>query len=73
MRIPVWLKQAWMARLKRGETEGLAQEYRVAGDAPVIRVEIVRAEHMTRCTGDHQSIGPAAEPAPTIEMDTIQA
>jgi len=37
----------YRARLERGETEGLAHEYRIAGDAPVIRVEIVKAEHMT--------------------------
>ncbi len=37
----------YKARLARGETEGLAHEYRIEGDAPVMRVEITKAEQMT--------------------------
>ncbi len=33
-------------RLARGETEGLAHEYHVPGDAPVLRVAVVTAEKM---------------------------
>ena len=39
--------EAYQAKLKRGETEGLAHEYRIDGDAPVIRVEVTKAETMT--------------------------
>ena len=39
--------EAYKAKLKRGETEGLAHEYRIDGDAPVIRVEVTKAEQMT--------------------------
>jgi len=39
--------EAYKAKLKRGETEGLAHEYRIDGDAPVIRVEVTKAEMMT--------------------------
>jgi len=37
----------YKARLARGETEGLAHEYRIDGDAPVIRVEVTKADKMT--------------------------
>ncbi|WP_299472398.1 2Fe-2S iron-sulfur cluster-binding protein [uncultured Roseibium sp.] len=37
----------YKARLEQGETDGLAHEYRIDGDAPVIRVEIVKADKMT--------------------------
>jgi len=37
----------YRARLERGETDGLAHEYRIEGDAPVIQVEIVKAKAMT--------------------------
>jgi len=40
--------EAYKARLASGETEGLAHEYRIDGDAPVIRVEVTVAEAMTR-------------------------
>ena len=39
--------EAYKARLARGDTEGLAHEYRIDGDAPVIRVEVTKAEKMT--------------------------
>lgn len=39
--------EQYKARLEKGETDGLAHEYSIAGDAPVIRVEIVKAEQMT--------------------------
>jgi reductive dehalogenase len=39
--------EAYKARLKRGDTDGLAHEYRIDGDAPVIRVEVTKAERMT--------------------------
>ena len=37
----------YKAKLARGETEGLAHEYTIQGDAPVIRVEISKVEKMT--------------------------
>ncbi len=39
--------EAYKARLARGDIDGLAHEYRIEGEAPVIRVEITRAERMT--------------------------
>lgn len=39
--------QEYQKRLARGETQGLAHEYHNDGDAPVIRVEISKAEKMT--------------------------
>ncbi|MES0811703.1 2Fe-2S iron-sulfur cluster-binding protein [Roseibium sp. SCPC15] len=38
--------EQYKARLERGETDGIAHEYRIDGDAPVIRVEITKAEQM---------------------------
>jgi len=35
------------ARLQAGETEGLAHEFTIDGDAPVMRVEVTKAERMT--------------------------
>lgn len=37
----------YKARLKRGETDDLAHEYTIEGDAPVIRVEVTKVEQMT--------------------------
>lgn len=37
----------YKARLARGQTEGLAHEYTIVGDAPVIRVEVTKVEKMT--------------------------
>ncbi len=37
----------YKARLARGETDGLAHEYRIEGDAPVVRVQISALEQMT--------------------------
>ena len=39
--------EAYKARLERSDTDGLAHEYRIDGDAPVIRVEVTVAERMT--------------------------
>ncbi|MCK7615083.1 2Fe-2S iron-sulfur cluster-binding protein [Roseibium sediminicola] len=39
--------EEYKARLARGDTKGLAHEYRIDGDAPVIQVQIVKAEAMT--------------------------
>ncbi len=39
--------EEYKARLSRGETEHLAHEYTIEGDAPVIRVEITSVDHMT--------------------------
>ncbi len=39
--------EEYKARLARGETDGLAHEYRIEGDAPVIRVEVAKVERMT--------------------------
>ncbi|CTQ52089.1 3-chloro-4-hydroxyphenylacetate reductive dehalogenase precursor [Roseibium album] len=38
--------EKYKARLEKGDTDGLSHEYRIAGDAPVIRVEIAKAEQM---------------------------
>ena len=37
----------YQARLERGETQGLAHEYRNDGDAPVVRVQVSKVEEMT--------------------------
>ncbi|MGJ8527230.1 reductive dehalogenase [Maritalea sp.] len=37
----------YKARLAKGDTKDLAHEYRIEGDAPVIRVEVTKAEEMT--------------------------
>jgi len=39
--------EQYKAKLAVGEVEGLAHEYRIEGDAPVVRVEITKAEKMT--------------------------
>ena len=39
--------EEYQKRLDRGETEGLAHEYKLSGAAPVIRVEITKAQAMT--------------------------
>lgn len=39
--------EEYQARLDRGETDGLAHEYHADGEAPVIRVEVTKVEHMT--------------------------
>lgn len=39
--------EEYKARLSRGETENLAHEYNIEGDAPVIRVEITDVDQMT--------------------------
>ncbi|NNF78818.1 MAG: 4Fe-4S dicluster domain-containing protein, partial [Rhizobiales bacterium] len=38
--------EEYQARLVRGETQGLAHEYQIEGDAPVIQVEVAKAEMM---------------------------
>ena len=38
--------EQYKAKLARGETEGLAHEYRIEGDAPVIRVEVTKVVPM---------------------------
>lgn len=37
----------YKAKLTKGETDGLAHEYKIEGDAPVVRVEITKSEKMT--------------------------
>ncbi|MBX2839760.1 MAG: 2Fe-2S iron-sulfur cluster binding domain-containing protein, partial [Gammaproteobacteria bacterium] len=39
--------EQYQTKLLRGETEGLAHEYRIEGDAPVLRVELTHVEPMT--------------------------
>ncbi len=39
--------EAYKARLAKGETDGLAHAYKIEGDAPVIRVQVTKAERMT--------------------------
>ncbi len=38
--------EVYKERLAAGETEGLAHEYRIEGDAPVIRLEVTKVEAM---------------------------
>lgn len=54
----------YKARLEKGETEGLAHEYRIAGDAPVIRVEIVKADKMTGGVTKYEFASLDGEPLP---------
>jgi len=37
----------YKVRLEKGDTEGLAHQYSIGGDAPVVRVEVTKAEKMT--------------------------
>ncbi len=39
--------EVYKAKVKRGDIDGLAHEYSIDGDAPVIRVEVTKAETMT--------------------------
>ena len=39
--------EEYQARLDRGDTQGLAHRYQADSEAPVIRVEITKVEHMT--------------------------
>jgi ferredoxin-NADP reductase/ferredoxin len=37
----------YKTRLEKGDTEGLAHQYSIGGDAPVVRVEVTKAKKMT--------------------------
>lgn len=39
--------EEYKIRLKNGDLAGVAHEYRIDGDAPVIRIEVSKVEHMT--------------------------
>ncbi|WP_421979468.1 2Fe-2S iron-sulfur cluster-binding protein [Roseibium sp.] len=56
--------QEYKARLERGDTEGLAHEYTISGNAPVIRVEIVKAEQMTGGVTKYEFAALDGEPLP---------
>ena len=46
--------EEYKARLVRGDVEGLAHEYRIEGDAPVLRVEVTRADEMAQGVGKYE-------------------
>ncbi len=54
----------YKARLARGETDGLAHEYRIEGDAPVIRVEVSKVEAMTPDTTKFEFSSLDGQPLP---------
>lgn len=56
--------EEYQARLDRGETEGLAHEYRISGAAPVIRVEVTRAERLTETITRYEFAALDGEPLP---------
>jgi len=56
--------EAYQARVRQGETEGLAHEYRVEGDAPVIRVQIAKAEPMSPNATKYELVSSDGSPLP---------
>ncbi|WP_244313817.1 reductive dehalogenase [Stappia sediminis] len=56
--------EEYKARLERGETDGLAHEYRIEGDAPVIRVKVAKAEHMTDDVAKYDLVSIDGSPLP---------
>lgn len=56
--------EEYKLRLARGETEGLAHAYRIDGDAPVIQVEIVKAEAMTDSVSKYEFASVDGTPLP---------
>lgn len=59
--------EQYKARLEKGETEGLAHEYRISGDAPVIQVEISKAEEMADGVTKYEFVALNDEELPTWE------
>lgn len=57
----------YKARLAKGETDGLAHEYRIEGDAPVIRVVITKAEKMTDGVTRYELASLDGKPLPSWE------
>ncbi|NRG18557.1 reductive dehalogenase [Rhizobiales bacterium] len=56
--------EEYKARLSRSETDGLAHEYRVEGDAPVIRVKVAKADHMTADVAKYDLVSLDGSPLP---------
>ncbi|MCV0425601.1 MAG: 2Fe-2S iron-sulfur cluster binding domain-containing protein [Roseibium sp.] len=59
--------EQYKARLKTGDTDGLAHEFRIDGDAPVIRVEIVKAEPMADGVTKYEFASVDGTPLPVWE------
>ena len=56
--------EAYKARLAKGETDGLAHEYRIDGDAPVLPVTISRVEEMAPGLTLYELSDPSGKPLP---------
>ena len=56
--------EQYKARLARGETEHLAHEYRIEGDAPVLPVRVARVEKMTPDVTKYELVSPDGSPLP---------
>ncbi len=56
--------EEYQARLARGDTEGLAHDYRIEGDVPVIRVQIVKAEPMAPDVTKYELVALDGSPLP---------
>jgi len=59
--------QAYKARLQRGDTENLAHQYSIDGDAPVVRVRISKAEALTGDIMLYELVSLDGEPLPEWE------
>jgi reductive dehalogenase len=55
---------AYKARLARGETEGLAHEYRAAGESPVLRLVVSKVERMSPGVTKYEFRAPDGAPLP---------
>ncbi|WP_323766962.1 reductive dehalogenase [Marinovum sp.] len=56
--------EEYQARLDRGETEGLAHEYKLSGEAPVIRVQVSKVDRMTPGVTKYEFTALDGEPLP---------
>ncbi|WP_417588995.1 reductive dehalogenase [Pararhodobacter oceanensis] len=56
--------EEYQARLDRGETEGLAHEYKLSGEAPVIRVQVSKVDQMTPGVTKYEFTALDGEPLP---------
>ncbi|MGI9492645.1 MAG: 2Fe-2S iron-sulfur cluster-binding protein, partial [Geminicoccaceae bacterium] len=56
--------EAYQARVKTGDVEGLAHEYRIDGEAPVIRVEVAMADIMAPDVAKYELVSLDGSPLP---------
>ena len=56
--------QEYKSRLARGDTDGLAHEYRIEGDAPVIRVQVAKVETMATDVAKYEFVSPEGSDLP---------